>query len=323
MVEDTEPSTFLPILKELDIPYMPGEWRSLLVKKAPTDGSMLGKYASKMKLHQYKKYCWADSERLAAEEAESLLTAMRQQTDTETEAEEAVHTIMTMQDIPRTNMKAMETATESAALYGLTAETSKYGLTDEEINELKMTWGQDYGEDEFYQLEQQLNDMKESYVIQDPIAISNAKMICKMTLKMNKFLDIDDVESVSKIARQLDLFIKTANLAPVQQKDRQSTTFAIAQLSYLIEQEGGFVEEYAIVEPNDKIDMILKDMEEYTDYLVRGESGIAEMLENTQAILAQDERPEAVENFDEFAALEAEVLQDLAGVEENQEEEEE
>jgi len=58
--------------------------------------------------------------------------------------------------------------------------------------------------------------MREAYVIQDPIAVSNARMICKMTVKMNKFLDIDDVESASKIARQLDLFVKSANLAPVQ-----------------------------------------------------------------------------------------------------------
>jgi len=58
--------------------------------------------------------------------------------------------------------------------------------------------------------------MKTAYIIQDPIALSNAKMICKMTVKINKFLDIDDVESASKLSRQLDLFIKSANLAPVQ-----------------------------------------------------------------------------------------------------------
>ena len=44
-------------------------------------------------------------------------------------------------------------------------------------------------------MEQMLQDMMESYVIQDPIAISNARMICKMTMKMNKYVDIDDVAS--------------------------------------------------------------------------------------------------------------------------------
>lgn len=103
-------------------------------------------------------------------------------------------------------------------MYGLTPETSKYGLTQEEIDELKLTWGEDYTEDQYQQLVQLFTDMKEAYIIQDPIAISNAKMICKLTVKMNRFLDIDDVESSSKISRQLDTFIKTANLAPVQQK---------------------------------------------------------------------------------------------------------
>lgn len=161
--------------------------------------------------------------------------------------------------------------------------------------------------------------MREAYVIQDPIAISNAKMIAKMTIKLNRFLDIDDVESASKLSRQLDLFIKSANLAPVQQKDRQQTTFAISQLSFLVEREDGFIPEFYIDSPNDKIDQILRDMQEYTEYLVRGESNIAEMVENTEAILAQEPLPEAVEDFDDFAALEKELLGDIAAIEEGQE----
>ena len=139
-----------------------------------------------------------------------------------------------------------------------------------------------------------------------------------MTLKMNKFLDIDDVESVSKISRQLDLFIKSANLAPVQQKDRQSSTFAISQLAFMIEKEGGFIPQWDTSEPMDNIDMILKDMQDYTNSLVLGESNINEMAKNTAAILAQNDLPEAkVEDYSEFAALEAEVLGDIQEVEDN------
>lgn len=159
--------------------------------------------------------------------------------------------------------------------------------------------------------------MCEAYLIQDPIAISNAKMICKLTVKMNRFLDIDDVESSSKISRQLDTFIKTANLAPVQQKDRQQTTFAISQLAFLVEREGGFIPEFYIDQPNDKIDQILADMQSYTEHLVRGESNIAEMVEHTEEILAQDKLPDAVDDYDDFAALEAELLGEMAAVEES------
>jgi len=224
--------------------------------------------------------------------------------------------MMTMQDIaPKTVMPKLGVE-QLSAMYGLAPETSKYRLTSEEIRELKTTWGEDYSEDQYFQLEQQFNDMKNSYILQDPIAISTAKMICKMTVKMNKFLDIDDIESASKLSRQLDLFIKSANLAPVQQKDRQHTTFAISQLAFLVEREGGFIPEFYIEKPNDKIDMILQDMKEYTAYLVRGESNIAEMVENTEAILAQDALPNAVQSFDEFAELEKELLGEIDDIEE-------
>lgn len=212
VVDDTDPSTFLPLLKEIDVPYIPGEWRALLMKKDSRSSSILGKYVSKMRLNQFKKRRWADSEWLVAQESESLLAAMRQETDTETEAEQKVDEMLSFGDIKKPEMGAMTQAVPAAALYGLTPETSKYGLSQEEIDKLKLDWGEDYTEDEFLKFEQLLNDMKEAYIIQDPIAISNAKMICKMTIKMNKFLDIDDVESASKIARQLDLFIKSANL---------------------------------------------------------------------------------------------------------------
>ena len=319
MVNDTDPSTFLSILKEIDVPYLPGEWRALLSKKDAKGGSILGKYISKMRLNQWNKYKWSDSEEKLKEETESILAALRQETNNESEAEAKMDEMLSFKDIAVPEMQSMSSAVPAAALYGLTPDTSKYGLTQEEIDELKLSWGDDYSEDQYLQLEQLFNDMKEAYIIQDPIAISNAKMICKMTSKMNKFLDIDDVESVSKISRQLDLFIKSANLAPVQQKDRQQTTFAISQLAFLCEREGGFIPEFYIEKPNDKIDQLLADMQDYTRYLVQGESGIDEMVKNTKEILAQDKLPDAVEDYDDFASLEAELLGDINNIEKEQE----
>ena len=60
-------------------------------------------------------------------------------------------------------------------------------------------------------------------------------------------------------------------------------------------------------------------MQEYTNHLVRGESNIAEMVEHTEEILAQDKLPDAVDDYDDFKALEAELLGEIAGIEEGQE----
>lgn len=316
-VNDTDPYSFLSLLKEIDVPYIPSEWRAILVKKDLRGASILGKYVSKMRLNQYKKYKWGDTETLAANEAESILAALRQEGGTESEVEAKFDEMMSMTDIVTPQMQAMSQQPNIAALYGLVPETSKYSLTQEEINKLKLDWGEDYTEDQYLQLEQLFTDMRTAYIIQDPIAISNVKMICKMTVKMNKFLDIDDVESASKISRQLDLFIKTANLAPVQQKDRQQTTFSIAQMAFLVEHEGGFIPEFYIEKPNDKIDALLKDMEQYTQMLVSGESQLGAMIENAQAIVAEFALREELDTEDDFSALEQEILGDLEGDEED------
>lgn len=320
-VDDSDIQTFLPILKECDLPYMPSKWRELVQKKPAGGASIIGKYVSMCRMNQYKKYFWIDTENLVEEERKALIAAFKQDDMSETDAEQAADSAQSLADIQSVQMKAMTNAPAPSVMYGLTPETSKYGLTQEEIDGYKLKWGEDYTEDQFLQLEQLFSDMCEAYLIQDPIAISNAKMICKLTVKMNRFLDIDDVESSSKISRQLDTFIKTANLAPVQQKDRQQTTFAISQLAFLVEREGGFIPEFYIEQPNDKIDQILADMQSYTEHLVRGESNIAEMVEHTEEILAQDKLPDAVDDYDDFAALEAELLGEMAAVEESQEEE--
>jgi hypothetical protein len=39
------------------------------------------------------------------------------------------------------------------SVYGLTPDTSKYNLTQEEIDKLKLTWGEDYAEADFLSLE--------------------------------------------------------------------------------------------------------------------------------------------------------------------------
>ncbi len=92
------PATFLSILKEVDVPYIPGEWRALLAKKDSRGSSILGKYISKMKLNQFKKYKWVDSEKKMEEESAAIMEALRQETDSETEAEERMNSVLSFND---------------------------------------------------------------------------------------------------------------------------------------------------------------------------------------------------------------------------------
>ena len=58
-VDNWDPDTYLWILQEVDVPYIPDEWNGLLARygtdrKKVTGTTILGRYLSKMKLKQYR-----------------------------------------------------------------------------------------------------------------------------------------------------------------------------------------------------------------------------------------------------------------------------
>ncbi|MBR4983923.1 MAG: hypothetical protein IKY94_15360 [Lachnospiraceae bacterium] len=81
-VDNWDPSTFIPILQEIDVPYIKEQWDQLLEKFGQdpskiTGTTILGRYLSKMKLTQWNKYRFADTERLEAEAKEKKAMTMR------------------------------------------------------------------------------------------------------------------------------------------------------------------------------------------------------------------------------------------------------
>mgnify|MGYP004464233967 FL=1 len=66
-VDNWNPETYVWILQECDVPYVPKEWTKLMATYANnpeklTGMTILGKYLSKMKLKQYKDYRYKDTD---------------------------------------------------------------------------------------------------------------------------------------------------------------------------------------------------------------------------------------------------------------------
>lgn len=66
-LDNWDPKSYLWILKEIDVPYVPSEWYDLLSayerdNKTVTSLTILGRYLSKMRLRQYREYRYADTE---------------------------------------------------------------------------------------------------------------------------------------------------------------------------------------------------------------------------------------------------------------------
>ena len=69
-IDNFNPETFVWILEKMDVPYVPPEWNIIRDKafaknpKKMNGMSVIGKYLAKMRLKQWIKYGYADTEKI-------------------------------------------------------------------------------------------------------------------------------------------------------------------------------------------------------------------------------------------------------------------
>jgi len=170
------------------------------------------------------------------------------------------------------------------------------GLTDEDVAYLRLKWGNLYKPEEWVKLEQLYNDMMESYDIQTAGHIDTLKLICKTSLKANQLLDIGDVEGYQKMAKVYDGLMRSGKFTAAQNKAESGEYVdSISELVLICERDG-FIPRYYVEKPEDRIDLILKDLQQYTRTLVTEEMGLGNMIENAVKQIEQDREKEESES---------------------------
>ena len=117
-IDNWKPETYLPILKEVDVPYIPDEWNKLLAsygrdRSKVTGMTIFGRYLAKMRLNQYNIYRWKDTEFIQELKDKETKEAMARQGY---DAQEITKTIMEKQSlIPDVNNVVYDHAAMSAA----------------------------------------------------------------------------------------------------------------------------------------------------------------------------------------------------------------
>ena len=187
-VDNWDPNTYLWILEELDIPYVPKEWDNLLAKfgkdpKKMTGVTIMGRYISNMHLNQYKDKRWADTEVLRRIEEKKMREAMVKQGYSSAEIDEAIELNPQLKPLDGIHFEepkivthspmddlANKVAAEGGPIGdGYTSATydnsSDLGieLSDEDIVYYRTKWGKSYKPDEWVQLESLYQNMKDSY----------------------------------------------------------------------------------------------------------------------------------------------------------------
>lgn len=319
-VNNWEPDTYLWILQECDVPYIPDEWNSLLAKYGKdktklTGATILGRYLSKMKLKQYKEYRWKDTDFLRELNNNKIEQAMKQQgydIQAITEAINKVDFEIPEEElsIPQEVLVKNNQPEYTPTAYDLPEPTYSYNaapeeddsitaqLTDEDKLMLRVKWGKTYKPDEWVQLEKLYNEMMESYDIQSAGHIDTLKMICKTSLKANQLLDIGDVDGAQKMVKMYDMLMKSGRFTAAQNKTESGNAVdSISELVAMCEKDG-FFPRYYVDTPKDKVDRTLQDLQNYTRQLVTEEMNLGELIESAVKQIQSDKEKEAEVNAD-------------------------
>lgn len=291
-VDNWNPDTYLWILQEADVPYIPDEWNKLMAsyakdKSKVTGMTIIGRYLGKMKLKQFKDYRWKDTEFLQELANNKIEQTMKRQGYDAQQIATAINKatfeipIEPLEEPQFTNTSdnsLSETEDYFAQTNGAQDDFND-DLTDEDRLYLRLKWGKAYKPEEWIYLEQLYNDMMESYDIQTAGHIDTLKFICKTSLKMNQLIDIGDIEGFQKVSRVYNELMKSGKFTAAQNKaETGEFVDSVGELIELCEKEG-YIERYYIEKPNDKVDFTIQDMQRYTRTLIEEETNLSNMIE--------------------------------------------
>ena len=314
-VDNWNPDTYLWILQEVDVPYIPDEWNKLMLSYAKdrskvTGVTILGRYLSKMKLKQWKDFRWKDTDFLREQNNNRIEQAMKQQgynIQQITETLEKIDFSVPEGELqpPPVQQEPISTIAPGIDYYNQASfappepeeeDSVVAQLTDEDKLMLRVKWGKTYKPDEWVQLEKLYNEMMESYDIQSAGHIDTLKMICKTSLKANQLLDIGDVDGAQKMVKMYDMLMKSGKFTAAQNKTESGNAVdSISELVMLCERDG-FFPRYYVDGPQDKVDRTLQDLQNYTRQLVTEEMNLGSLIESAVKQIQADKEKEAERN---------------------------
>ena len=325
-IDNFDPSTFLWLLQKIDVPYVPEEWNVLRDRAYAKDPkkmngmSVFGKYLSKMKLKQWKEYGWEDSERLQAQNAEKRALQSEQAAELDAMYQEQFEAGQINEAQYRTLIStSAQNERDIFSPYGgepFLGNDNPYNennfineadlpdpaaqLTPEDYIFLAMKWGKLYKPSEWVELERLYTEMDNSFDIHDADTVNTLILLCKTTLKANQAIDCGDIDGFQKLSKVSESLRKTAKFTAAQKKEQESNFVdSIGELIRICEKDG-FIPRFCTDIPQDKVDMTLRDMNEYVRKLVTQDLGFGQQIEDAlRKIQIQKEMNEEAERRQE------------------------
>ena len=299
-IDNKDRSTFEWILEIFDVPYIDAQWKKIYNmvmdrKNKVGRSDVLGRYLRQMKMQEFSKYTYADTVRLeysynrqatddasnailSDEGAKARLAELQAQLDAGTITQAQFDTMNPMNGMVEVNKSFLEFSPS----VGVDEDEIKQSLTQEDVDMLKTKWGLNYKPSQWVAMEELYSRYEDEYEL-DVDREETLKQICKLTIKMNEALSVDDFKSYRDLASMCNTLRASACFTTAQKKEGSGKFMdCVGQLVSFCEKEGGIIAQIPNPDdtPQDSIDYAIKNMKAYYYDLVTNELGLGNMIES-------------------------------------------
>lgn len=185
-------------------------------------------------------------------------------------------------------------------------------LSEAKLRKLKKTWSPTYTNDELLFLEDYYNQIIATQNVSTPILQHYARDLCEIELRIKKSLR--DGADIKKDMDARDNIIKIAHFEATNAKNAADFD-SVGELMVYYGKKGWHPKWHQ--EPQDSIDFMMENIQNYLKRLVVNEGNFAEQVENKREHYNLAERLEEIENekviLDDTADIEYEGENDLMG----------
>ena len=185
-------------------------------------------------------------------------------------------------------------------------------LADAKVRALKKTWSSAYSNEELVWLQDFYNKIVATQNVSTPILQEKAKDFCELQLLIKKGLRSGT--DVSKMMKQADDIVKTYHFEASSAKNAANFE-SIGELMVYYGKKGWHPKWH--IEPNDSIDFMMQNIQNYLKRLVVNEGNFAEQVEDKRDRYNLTERLDSIENeeveLDDTTDIEYEGDDELAG----------
>lgn len=298
-IVNTDRTSFEWILELFDVPYIQSEWVKIYNKVLADKGvvgcdDVLGKYLRQMKIVQYAKYGYADTEQLEFKTNKERQDIIARQVAADASKSAELLKLQQQLDAGEISQAQFDTLSPLTANYDfdeptfnevpkdLDEEAILKDLEEEEIKMLRIKWGSNYKPSQWVRMEEIYAKYENEYEL-NVDREETLKQICKLTIKMDEALDLGDVSSYKSLSAAYDTLRKSSKFTEAQNKENSSRYLdSIGELVAFCEREGGIIEHLPNPDeyPQDKIDFTIKDLKAYNRNLVVNELGLGDLIES-------------------------------------------